>query len=138
MPTTELFFVDSASVTKRVSKFSAQFYQYKTQISAGNIDRMPRVPVDAAHSAVTAHRRSGKAATEHKTPPTRTSPPCLAKAISATTRSTGLACSGASFGAALARSSMGLASASGSNLNPLVGVADVAGCRTSAVRGERG
>ena len=84
------------------------------------------MPVDATHPAVTAHRRSDKAATEHKTPPTRTSPTCLAKAIPATTHNTGLACSGASFGAALARSSMGLASASGSTLNPLVGVADVA------------
>ena len=51
------------------------------------------------------------------------------KAISATARSAGLARSDASLartGAASACSSMGSASVSGSNLNPLVGVADVA------------
>ena len=94
---------------------------------------MPRVSVDVTHPAVTAARRhSGKAAMERETPPTQTSPPHLAKAISASARSAGLAHSGASLAArtdaASARSSsnMGSASVSGSNLNPLVGVADVA------------
>ena len=95
------------------------------------MDPMPRVSDDATHPAVTAaRRRSGKAATERQTPPTRTSPPPLVKAISAIARSAGLAHSGASLaartGAALARSSMGSASVSGSNLNPHVGLADVA------------
>jgi hypothetical protein len=131
MPTTELFVVDSAGFAKRVSKLSARFYQYKKQIAAGNMDPMSRVSVDATHPAVTAaHRRSDKAATERQTPPTCTSPPRLAKAISATAHSAGLAHSSASLaartGAALARSSMGSASVSGSYINPLVGVADVA------------
>ena len=131
MPTTDLFVVASASVAKRVSRLSTRFYPYKKQITAGNMDPMSRVSVDATHPAVTAaRRRSGKAATERQTPPTRTSPPPLVKAISAIARSAGLAHSGASLaartGAALARSSMGSASVSGSNLNPHVGVADVA------------
>ena len=133
MPTTELFVVDSAGVTTRVSELSAWFYRYKKQIAAGNMDpSMPCVSDDTTHPVVTAARwRSGKAVTERETPPTRKSPPRLAKAIlSATSRSSGLAHSSASLartGAALARSSMGSASvSSGSNLNPLVGVADVA------------
>jgi hypothetical protein len=131
MPTTELFVVNSAGVAKRVSKLSVRFYRYKKQIAAGNMDPIPSVSVDATHPAVTAvHRRSGKAATERQTPPTRTSPPHLVKAISATARSAGLACRGASLaartGAASARSIMGLASVSGSNLNPLFSVADIA------------
>ena len=123
MPTTDLFVVASASVAKRVSRLSARFYPYKKQITAGNMDPMSRVSVDATHPAVTAaRRRSAKAATACETPPTRTSPPHLAKAKSTTTRSAGLACSGASSlartGAASARSSsMGSESASGSNLN---------------------
>ena len=62
MPTTELFVVDSAGVTKRVSELSAWFYQYKKQIAAGNMDpSMPRLSVDATHPVVTAaRRRSGK------------------------------------------------------------------------------
>jgi hypothetical protein len=131
MPTTELFAVNSIGVAKRVSKLSARFYQYKKQIAAGNMDPMPRVSVNTTHPAVTAaRRRSGKAATERETPPTHTSPPRLAKAISATACSAGLARSGASLaartGAASALSSTGSASVSGSYLNPLVGVADVA------------
>ncbi len=133
MPTTELFVVDSAGVTKRVSELSPWLYRYKKQKAAGNMDpSMPRVSVDATHPVVTAARRhSGKGATERETPPTRKSPPRLAKAIlSATSRSAGLARSSASLartGAASARSSMGSSSvSSGSNLNPLVGVADVA------------
>jgi hypothetical protein len=97
------------------------------------MDPMPCVSVDATHPVVTAVRwRSGKAAMERETPPTQTSPPHLAKAISATARSAGLARSGASLAArtdaASARScsNMGSASVSGSNLNPLVGVADIA------------
>jgi len=123
MPTTELFVVASAGVAKRVSKLSAQFYRYKKQIAAGNMDPMSRVSVDTTHPAVTAaRRRSGKAAMARETPPTRTSPPHLAKAKSTTARSAGLARSGASSlactGAASARSSsMGSESASGSNLN---------------------
>jgi len=121
MPTTELFVVDSAGVTKKVSKLSARFYRYEKQIAAGNMDPMSRVSVDTTHPAVTAaRRRSGKAAMARETPPTRTSPPRLAKAIFAAARSTGLACSGASLARtvpALACSSIGSASASGSNLN---------------------
>jgi hypothetical protein len=95
------------------------------------MDPMPHVSVDATHPAVTVVcQRSGKAVVERQTPPTRTSPPRLAKAITTTARSTGLARSGASLaartGAALAHSSMRLASVSGSNINPLVIVADVA------------
>ena len=108
----------------------ARFYRYKKQIAAGNMDSMPHVSVNATHPAVTAACwRSGKAAKVRETPPTHTSPPCLANAISITARSAGFARSGASLactGAALGRSSMGSASVSGSNLNPLVGVADVA------------
>ena len=131
MPTTELFVVNSAGVANRVSKLLVWFYRYKKQIAAGNMNPIPSVSVNATHPAVTAvRRRSGKAAMERQTPPTRTSPPRLAKAISATARSAGLVCSGASLaartGAASARSSMGSASVSGSNLNPIVGVADVA------------
>jgi hypothetical protein len=129
MPTTDLLVVNSAGVVKRVSKLLARFYRYKKQIAAGNMDPMQRVSVDATHPTVTARRRGGKSATERETPTTRTTPPCLAKAISATARSDGLARSDASLartGAASARSSMGSASVSGSNLNPLVGVADVA------------
>jgi len=101
-----------------------RFYRYKKQIAASNMDPMPRVSVDATHPAVTAACwHSDKAATEHETPPTRTSPPRLAKAISATARSAGLARSGASLaartGAALARSSSSMGSA-------IVDVADVA------------
>ena len=96
MPTTELFVVDSVGVAKRVSKLSARFYRYKKQIAAGNMDPMPCVSVNATHPAVTvARRRSGKAVTARETPPTRTSPPCLAKAISTTACSAGLAHSGA-------------------------------------------
>ena len=95
------------------------------------MDPMPRMSVDVTHPAVTAaRRRSGKAATERQTPQTRTSPPHLVKAISAIACSAGLARRGASLAAhtdaALACSSMGSASVSGSNLNPLVGVTDVA------------
>ncbi len=80
MPTTEFFVVHSAGVTKKVSKFSAWFYQYKKQIAAGNMDPMSRVSVDATHPAVTdAHWHSGKAATARETPPNRTSPTCLAR-----------------------------------------------------------
>ncbi len=130
MPTTELFVVNSAGVAKRVSKLSAWFYRYNKQIAAGNMDPMPRVSVDATHPALTAARRcSGKAATERQTPPTRTSPPRLANAISTTTCSTGFAHSGASLaartGAASDCSSMGSASVGGSNSDPLVGVADI-------------
>jgi len=123
MSTTELFVVDSAGVTKKVSKLSARFYRYEKQIAAGNMDPMSRVSVNASHPAVTAaRRRSGKAAMARETPPTRTSPPRLVKAKSTTARSAGLARSGASSlartGAASARrSSKGSASASGSNLN---------------------
>ena len=96
MPTTELFVVDSAGVTKRVSELSAWFYRYKKQIAAGNMDPMPHVSVDETHPAVTAaYRRSGKAVMVHETPPTHTSPPHLGKAIFATAHSAGLACSGA-------------------------------------------
>ncbi len=109
MPTTELFVVDSADVTKKVSKLSARFYRYKKQIAAGNMDPMSHVSVNASHPAVTAAcRRSGKAAMVRETPPTRTSPPRLAKANSTTARCAGLARSGASSlartGAASARS----------------------------------
>ena len=95
------------------------------------MNHIPRVSVDATHPAVTAARwRSGKAAMVRETPPTHTSPPHLGKAIFATAHSAGLACSGASLariGAASVRSSsMGSASVSGSNLNPLVPVADAA------------
>ena len=123
MSTTELFVVDSAGVTKKVSKLSARFYQYKKQIAAGNMYPMSRVSVNASYPAVTAaHRCSGKAAMARETPPTHASPPRLAKAKSTTARSAGLARSSASSlartGAASAcRSSKGSASASGSNLN---------------------
>ncbi len=91
------------------------------------MDPMSRVSVDTTHPAVTAvHRRSCKAATARETPPTRTSPPRLAKAKSTTAHSAGLARSGASTlarsGAASARSTssmMGSESASGSYLNLL-------------------
>jgi len=91
------------------------------------MDPMSRVSVNASHPdpAVTAvRRRSGKAAMARETPPTRTSPPRLAKAKSTTARSAGLArscaLSLAHTGANSAHSTssmMGSESASGSNLN---------------------
>ncbi len=75
------------------------------------MDPMSHVSVNASHPdpAVTAaRRRSGKAAMARETPPTRTSPPRLAKAKSTTACSAGLARSCASSlahtGVALARS----------------------------------
>ena len=134
VPTTFIF-VDSAGVSRKISKLLARFYQYKKRI-ASNMDPLPRVSVDATHPALTVCRCSGKAEKEPETPQTRTSPPRLAKAISATTCSTGLA------RAALARS-MGSASASGSVFNPphtaplFVGIAVSRRCRSAAVRGEQ-
>ena len=113
-PTTELFLVNSAGVSKKVSKLSARYYRYKKQISAGKMDPS-RVSVDSSHPAVTAARKRGKAAMARETPPTRTSPRQLAKKAASTTTTTarnraGLARSGASSLArtALARSTLGI------------------------------
>ena len=72
-PTTELFLVDSAGVSKKVYKLSARYYLYKKQIAAGKMDPS-RVSVNSSHPAVTAVRQRGKAAMARETPPTRTSP----------------------------------------------------------------
>ena len=113
-PTTELFLVDSAGVSKKVYKLSARYYLYKKQIAAGKMDPS-RVSVNSSHPAVTAARKRGKAAMARETPPTRTSPRQLAKKAASTTTTTarnraGLARSGASSLArtALARSTLGI------------------------------
>ena len=69
-------------MSRKISKLLARFYQYKKRI-ASNMDPLPRVSVDATHPTLTVRRRGGKAEKEPETPPTRTSPPRLAKAISA-------------------------------------------------------
>ena len=59
MPTTELLVVNSAGVSRKISKLLTRFYRYKKQI-AGNMDPLPCVTVNATHPALTAPRRSGK------------------------------------------------------------------------------
>ena len=97
MPTAELFVADSAGVVaKRISKLSAWFYQYnKKQTAASNMDPMPHVSVDATHPAVKAASVGAVAKQRRCMKLPQPAHPLLVwqRLLSATTRSTGLACS---------------------------------------------